>query len=245
MRTVYVPTVMLVLALLVASGWALLGIALSALCRHVPSQLAGHIDKTLSHLSSVFTDASPQRQMSNRGESSDAAGGRPLQSRATGAPSRTIGASEMGDGAVLCWKVLPSPRAAAAPSPLSRLELLHQHHADKSVQQQEHALHDGGDRPHADETREELLRKLERYESARSVSQHLDFSMAPASVADESWLSLPESLPPRTKPGNGENGLAGRVPRKESPPPWVIMYNSRARTRARHQREDGCEIWAV
>jgi len=198
---------------------------LSCSRRQVSSQLAGPIDKTLTDGSSESPDASPPRMTSYGVESWD---GWQLQNEAPRASSRTPVASEIAEGAGLCWKVLPSPRAAVVPSPLSRLELLHQHHADKSVQQQqqqqqqqERARHNGGGRPHADETREELLRKLERYESARSVSQQLDFSMAPASVADDSWVSLPEGRPPRAEPGNG---LAGRAPRKESPPPWVMIF---------------------
>lgn len=189
----------------------------------VPSQLAAP-EKTLSEVSSV----SPESRI-------DAVHTGSFHCTAVSTREETKGNRQDGgaqgavDAATAGWRVISSPRPA--PSPLSRLELLHQHHADKSAQQHEcHAEEDGDPgRPRPDESREQLLRKLERYESAQSIVQQLDFSMEPGHVADETWVSMAEDRAQRCDEASRieECGVGRRRgQRKESPPPWVKRVRS-------------------
>ena len=119
-----------------------------------------------------------------------------------------------------------------APSPLSRLELLHRAHAHKSMQHNEHQAEEDGDvncdRPRIGETREQLLRKLERYESAQSVCQTLDFSVEPGRVADDRSLSIAGGGARRCEETSyvEEKGALRSERRKESPPPWGKDHES-------------------
>jgi hypothetical protein len=193
--------------------------------RQVPSQLAAPIETMLSEVSSV----SPESRIDAVRTGSLHCAAVSTREETKGGNRQDGGAQGAVDAATAGWRVISSPRPA--PSPLSRLELLHQHHADKSAQQHESHAEEDGDpgRPRPDESREQLLRKLERYESAQSIVQQLDFSMEPGHVADETWVSMAEDRARHCDEASRieECGVGRRRgQRKQSPPPWVKRVRS-------------------
>ena len=107
-----------------------------------------------------------------------------------------------------------------SPSPLSRLELLHHRH--RSVKSGENSnvggCRDGLGQVHG--SREELLRQLDRFESAQSCHQTL--SLMYSEISCSGMDGGGEEGDGGRREGGGRQSSARRV-RKESPPPWEVV----------------------